>query len=395
MTDDSLTRIVESGIAVSQRVQEEINGLSAEALAVVRGWQEVASIGKRVFNESPAGIILSREMDTDYRIVLANSQATKMYGGSLQGRSARELRSQHNDKVQLASLRESMVRNEPWRGRLLGRKLDGIEFPVKVAILPFEDEIGKARLGVTLDLTAVERRASLAAIGEVTAKYVHDENSLLHAPLGFAELLVRDTTLDREKVSHYARLIIDGIERAKYLNTKLLELARGEENYTPAELNLTGLVNLYMDAFKPSLDNQHKVDLDLGSTNNIYADDRQVERLLHNLLTNAVDAMPNGGTLHVGIRDYVVSQTMGTTIGDIPPGQYVRLTITDTGTGITEENREKIFTMFYTNKESGTGLGLAIVKHVAERHNAYVDFLSRTTDPSGTSFQVYFPALEQ
>jgi len=123
----------------------------------------------------------------------------------------------------------------------------------------------------------------------------------------------------------------------------------------------------------------------------IMADPVQVEQIVLNLVINACDAMPNGGKLHIETENTVVEESLAPKLG-VTPGPFVRLTISDTGTGMDDETRTRIFEPFYTTKAvgKGSGLGLATVYGIINQSGGYIEVDSKVG--RGTSFQVYLPA---
>jgi CheY-like chemotaxis protein len=126
----------------------------------------------------------------------------------------------------------------------------------------------------------------------------------------------------------------------------------------------------------------------------VNADLSQVQQLVMNLATNARDAMPRGGTLALSLADVSLDAAARRLPPDARPGNYVRLSVSDTGTGMTPEVRERIFDPFFTTKDvgKGTGLGLATVHGIVKAHDGFISVSSELG--KGSEFEVYLPALE-
>ena len=126
----------------------------------------------------------------------------------------------------------------------------------------------------------------------------------------------------------------------------------------------------------------------------IYADPNQVEQVLMNLAVNALDAMPAGGRLNIGTKNASLDEEYAKTHLGARPGEYVLLTVSDTGHGMDKGTLEHIFEPFFTTKElgRGTGLGLAMVYGITKQHDGYITCESEVGQ--GTTFNVYFPAME-
>jgi CheY-like chemotaxis protein len=126
-------------------------------------------------------------------------------------------------------------------------------------------------------------------------------------------------------------------------------------------------------------------------TRNVMADTSQIEQVLMNLAINARDAMPKGGSFNIKISEVELGNTIENEFVNIIPGSYVHICVSDTGTGISLEEQEKIFEPFYTTKETGkgTGLGLATVYGIIKQHKGYI--FTKSVLRKGTTFNIYLP----
>ena len=272
--------------------------------------------------------------------------------------------------------REGRFAKEGWRQRK-----DGTRFWASVVIDPIRDDdgmlIGFAK--ITRDLTEredVQRELELArealfqsqkmdAIGQLTGGVAHDFNNLLMATLSSLELLRK--RLPEDVQSH--RLLenaVEGARRGATLTQRMLAFARRQDlNLVKVEIPslVHGMADLIQRSLGPSIRITVQFPLDLHS---VVADQNQLEMALLNLVVNARDAMPDGGSITISAQDEVVSPGASTSLA---PGQYVSLTVADDGTGMDSDTLERAMEPFFTTKGvgKGTGLGLSMVHGLAEQ----------------------------
>jgi signal transduction histidine kinase len=233
----------------------------------------------------------------------------------------------------------------------------------------------------------------MEAIGTLTAGISHEYNNIMTSIMGFGEFLYEYTeegSTERQHVDH----IIASAERAAKLTEGLLAYSRKQlVNIEPININD---VLRTMDQFLSNIVGEN-IELKVSSTDNdliVLADKSQIEQIIMNLATNAMDAMPRGGTLTISSERLEYEEAPPIHQSDLEPGSYVLLSITDSGVGIDKEIQSKIFEPFYTTKEigKGTGLGLSMVYGIVRKHNGHTYVES---DPGeGTTFRIYLPLSE-
>jgi PAS domain S-box-containing protein len=218
---------------------------------------------------------------------------------------------------------------------------------------------------------AAQKRAAHAermhALGQIAGGIAHDFNNVLQAVSGGAVLIERRPE-DAERVLRNARLVLDAARRGSAITSRLLTFARrGDlraENIDPAGL-LTDMAEVLTHTLGGSIVCRTQVAPGLPS---LFADRGQLETVLVNLATNARDAMPLGGTLTLAADTEIVSTGLPHPAG-LAPGGYVRILVTDTGTGMDRAVLARVTEPFFTTKEpgKGTGLGLAMAKGFVEQ----------------------------
>lgn len=278
-----------------------------------------------------------------------------------------------------------------------GVRKDGSIFPLHLSVGHAEVDGEHIFVGVMHDLTrrkaserALEQSQRMEALGELTGGVAHDFNNLLTVITGNLELLERtlETAGQRD-------LIHDALEAAKLgaaVTTKLLTLAR-RSVLSPCLLDPVSTVEAAVSLLQRTLGPQIRVQTGHdGAVWPIRADPTQLQTALINLAVNAQDAMPDGGTLNVSIGNVVIDDNYLAQEIDVRQGKYVRISMTDSGTGMTEDIRRRAFEPFFTTKSlgKGTGLGLSMVYGFARQSGGHATLYS---EPGlGTTASLYFPA---
>ena len=231
----------------------------------------------------------------------------------------------------------------------------------------------------------------MEAIGTLAGGVAHDFNNILTTIIGFGSLLQMDMDEGGTR-KVYVDQILSASHKAANLTQGLLAFSRKQRMELKA--NKVGQVIGSMEKLlRRLLTEDIDLDVRLGEGEAIIMSDAsQIDQVLINLATNARDAMPKGGKLTIQAGRVEVERQVSTAHGFVAPGSYVVITVTDTGTGMSEQTIEKIFEPFFTTKEAGkgTGLGLSIVYGIVKQHEGYIKVIS---EPGrGTAFHLYFPA---
>jgi PAS domain S-box-containing protein len=235
----------------------------------------------------------------------------------------------------------------------------------------------------------LQQAQKMEAIGTLAGGIAHDFNNLMMAIQGNVSLVLMNMDPTH---AYYEPLknIEKGIRKGADLTAKLLGYARkGKYEIMPVDLNL--LTKEIAETFgRMRKDITVEFALSEGLSG-IMADRGQLEQVLLNLFVNAADAMPAGGTLTIETLD-VSHESIPTDLHRVDPGMYVQLAVTDTGTGMPPEVRERIFDPFFTTKKMGrgTGLGLASAYGIVKSHKGYIE--AESTVGQGSTFYIYLPA---
>ena len=233
----------------------------------------------------------------------------------------------------------------------------------------------------------------MEAVGLLAGGIAHDFNNHLNVILGNADLLFEK--MPSGKLQNYAEEIKKATQRATQLTRQLLAFSRKQVLY-PALLDLNAVVGDVVKILRHLIreDVQIVIEADTNLAP-IKADQGQVEQILMNLANNSRDAMPNGGKFTVHTENAELGPDDVARHAYVKPGRYVRLSVSDTGEGMSEEVRSRAFEPFFTTKPQGrgTGLGLATVYGIVKQSGGYVWVSSALG--AGTTFDIYFPRVDE
>jgi len=368
---------------LERKVRERTEELS-------RREEDLASI----LENNPTGIVL--EDEETGRIGWVNSNALIMLAGT---REEIEGRLFHDHlrctDAPFKGAGQSTATLESW---LI--TMDGMKIPVLSSETHVTYKVRRHILHAFFDITNYKKLEAqllqaqkMGAIGTLAGGIAHDFNNILQGILGNAQL-----GLLKEPVSEYTRRCLteigNSVAKGASLIRQLLTFSRKiESRLRPLDLN-TELEKI-SDLFRRTLPKMISIELDLcKNIRTINADSLQLEQIMMNFAVNARDAMPGGGRLVFATRTLRVDEAYAGSHVGIEPGNYVCLSVSDSGSGIEKEAVEHIFEPFYTTKEvgKGTGLGLAMVYGIVKNHGGYI--YCSSVPNQGTTFDVFFPVLE-
>lgn len=232
----------------------------------------------------------------------------------------------------------------------------------------------------------------MEAIGTLSGGIAHDFNNILSGIFGFSQL-VDGHANEPDKVMEYNKKIFEGAQRASSLIQQILSFSR-QTKYSKQPISLFHILNEVLGLMRSTFPSNIEIKAVLKSKAMVLADSTQMHQVMMNLCTNAYHAMGyDGGILSVVLDEIALSQE--DLSGDLSGclGKYVKIAVSDTGAGIEDQIKEKIFDPYFTTKKAGdgTGLGLAVVNGIVKKHNGFIDFFS--TIGVGTTFQIYLPVI--
>lgn len=273
---------------------------------------------------------------------------------------------------------------------------DKTRCPAKVTIVPLDDhqEIEIAR-DISQDLEMerqLQHSRKMEAIGTLAGGIAHDFNNILSGILGYAQLLEMQTD-NPEAVHRNLAQVIKGATRAGDLVQQILTFSRQVEHEHKA-LRLYLIVKESVKFLRSSIPTSIEIIENINSQSQVMADATQIHQVVMNLCTNAYHAIGDHcqGKITVSLEDFYLDETH--VRQGCPPGNYVRLRVTDTGKGIEQGIMDRIFDPYFTTKEmsQGTGLGLAVVDGIVKKHAGFIVVASQVG--KGTKFNVFFPKAE-
>ena len=230
----------------------------------------------------------------------------------------------------------------------------------------------------------------MEAIGQLTGGVAHDFNNILTVITGTIGILA-DAVADDPQMSAIAKMIDDAAERGASLTKHLLAFAR-RQPLQPREIDVNTLVTETIKLLRPTLGEQIQINPQLeADISPALVDPSQLTTAILNLSLNARDAMPSGGKLVIETSNVHLDDAYAAMNRDVIAGNYVMIAVSDTGTGISPANLERVFDPFFTTKEvgKGTGLGLSMVFGFVKQSNGHIKIYSEVGH--GTTVKIYMP----
>jgi PAS domain S-box-containing protein len=279
--------------------------------------------------------------------------------------------------------------------QILQRSRDELEIRVKERT----QELGEAYDNLVKEVherkkveAQLRQAQKMEALGTLTGGIAHDFNNILAAIIGFAEMVVEDLPQDGQEVRRLKN-VLKAAMRGRDLIRQMLTFSRKTE-IEKKPLKLSSIMKETLKLLRASIPTTIKIEGHIQEESGlILADPTQIQQVLMNLTTNAAYAMRDkGGTLSLELS---ACRPAEGEIPDAPPGRYMKLTVQDTGIGMKPDIVDKIFDPFFTTKqrEEGTGLGLSVVHGIVHQCEGHITVESEPG--TGTTFTVYFPAIQE
>jgi PAS domain S-box-containing protein len=375
-----------------------------KTMAVETSGQELQQVNDRleaVFEASPFAII---GMDSEGRVKSWNTAAERMFGWSIDEVLDRIPPFVSDDQIE--EFHKTI--GEAGRGEQVSglerrrRKKDGSGIDVAIWTAPLRN--GDGSIGGIMSAVAdisekkkleeqLRHSQKMEAVGRLAGGVAHDFNNLLTIINGYGHMMM-DSLDTNHRLHGQAEEILKAGNQAASLTTQLLAFSR-RQMIQPKPVDLNHIITNIEKMLRRVIGEDIVLCTNLGSgLGQIKADTNQMEQVLINLVANARDAMPHGGTITIATTN-VILDLDASCAADVPTGAYVKLAVTDTGEGMDAETRSHLFEPFYTTKDrgKGTGLGLSSVYGSVRQNGGGVAVVSELG--KGSSFSIYLPHFHE
>jgi hypothetical protein len=338
-------------------------------------------------------------------VTWVNPAFTRLTGYSTQeivGQNTRLLKSGRHDPAFYLNLWETILAGRVWHAEMVNRRKDGSLYTEENTITPVLDQHGEITHFIDVKQDITERKElesqlrqaqKMEAVGQLAGGVAHDFNNLLAVIRGNTELVLLNPGQFSGEARECLQQVVAASERAANLTRQLLTFGRKQVMRSqPLDLNevIRNLSKMLTRIIGENINLQCTYDTGLPY---VQADAGMLEQVLVNLVVNARDVMPHGGQLFIATEKTSIEETCVRAHPEARAGEFICLSVRDTGTGIRPEDLPHIFEPFFSTKEpgKGTGLGLATVHGIVKQHQGWVEV--STHIGTGATFKVLLPVI--
>ncbi|AFZ24086.1 PAS domain S-box [Cylindrospermum stagnale PCC 7417] len=348
--------------------------------------------------------IFVRDLQT--QILFWNQGAERLYGWQAEealGKNPNELFYPETSQQQEIASLQTVIKSGSWQGELQKITKSGQEIIVESRWTLMCNALGQPKSILTVDTDITERKQlqaqffraqRLESLGTLAGGIAHDLNNILTPIMAAAQLLKMRYSQHDERYQQLLTIIENNSKRGAALVKQVLSFARGfkgERTIVQVKHLIAEIIHIARQTFPRCIEFTTEIPEDLWA---VTGDATQLHQVLMNLVVNARDAMPDGGTLRVCTENMYIDQAYAQMNLDAKVGHYIVITVADTGIGMPPEILDRIFEPFFTTKEvgKGTGLGLSTVLGIIKSHNGFVNVFSQVG--KGTQFKLFLPSVE-
>lgn len=349
--------------------------------------------------QTPASIVMTDECGVIRYVNPAFTQITGYTSDDTEGKTPSLLKSGETPDGVYRDLWSTISAGRSWTHRLRNRRKDGSLYWANTLISPLKDKKKNivGYLGIGEDVTdqvkleeQLRHAQKMEAIGQLTGGVAHDFNNLLGIIRGNLDLL-QDSIADPRRQREILRELLAAIEAGSVLTRRLLAFSRRQPlNARPSDLDqlVSNLEQLFRRTLGEKIEIRHRSSPGLWAAQ---VDPHELEHVLLNLVLNARDAMPDGGMLSIDTSNVTLDEDYARQFEEVLPGDYVLLSVSDTGTGMPPDVVDRAFDPFFTTKETGkgSGLGLSVAYGFAKQSRGHIRLYSETGH--GTTVKLYLP----
>jgi PAS domain S-box-containing protein len=349
--------------------------------------------------QTPASIVMTDEHGVIRYVNPAFTQITGFTSDDAEGKTPSLLKSGETPDGVYADLWSTISTGRSWTHRLRNRRKDGSLYWANTLISPLKDKKNNivGYLGIGEDVTdqvkmeeQLRHAQKMEAIGQLTGGVAHDFNNLLGIIRGNLDLF-QDSITDPRRQLEILRELLAAVEAGSALTRRLLAFSRRQPlNARPSDLDqlVSSLEQLFRRTLGEKIEVRHRSSPGLWAAQ---VDPHELEHVLLNLVLNARDAMPDGGALSIDTSNVTLDEDYARQFEEVLAGDYVLLSVSDTGTGMPARVLERAFDPFFTTKETGkgSGLGLSVAYGFAKQSRGHIRLYS---EPGlGTTVKLYLP----
>jgi len=386
------------GINADVTARELSDKRALEMLAEVQQANAELSFKQHALDEHAIVSIANARGDITY----VNNSFCEISGYSreeLMGLNHRLLRNDGHSQEFITNIEQTIARGKTWRGEMKDQRKNGGYYWVAATIVPSLNQAGElvSWIAIRTDITKIKsteeqlrRSQKMESIGALAGGIAHDFNNLLGIIIGYLDLIGHQLE-NGSKLQKQLDKAQNAAFRGSSLTGRLLNFSR--QSATDQSLvNVGKVIYDFKDLIRKSL--TASIAIEIHRPNNLWMvelNPDDLEDALINLAINARDAMPNGGSLVINVKNTRVDESFTSSNNGLEPGEYVELSVSDTGIGMDSATTGQIFDPFFTTKKKGdgTGLGLTMVYGFVQRNHGYLGVSSEVG--MGTTFSMHLP----